>query len=173
MIMKKTLFLLLVCISIVANAQPEGRGDFCPNDTANCPMVRKHNGHPAGNGDQWKQGNRGGDKQRMAFLKDLSEADRATVKEVMGEYHKECKAVMKKCNVQKPAEGAKPTEEQMDAMFKARTASRMEVLKLQEKYYDKLRKTLKPYQAAALLYMNDNGVKRPNAQGKHKGQGKR
>ncbi len=157
---------------MVAGAQTTDNSKSCPSDST-CALAHKHQGHHGPKAGQWKQGKMGQGKHQMAFMKNLSESDRAAVKEVMGQYHKERKAIMEKCKVQKPAKGVEPTEAQMDAMFKARAASRMEVLKLQEKYYDKLRKTLKPYQAATLLDMNNNGARRPHMQGKHKGHGQR
>ncbi len=161
--MKKTLFILFASIAMVAGAQTTGNTSASPRDSASV-KAHKHQGHQGRKAGQWGLGNNAQGRQRMAFLKDLSEADKATVKEVMGQYHKECKAVMEKYKTQRPAKGVKPTEEQMDAMFKARTASRIEVLKLQEKYYDTLRKTLKPWQAATMLDMNREQANRPQRQ---------
>lgn len=160
-IMKKTLLLLFTCIAMTAGAQNMER---CCADSANCAKECQLQGRKSGKGQH---------PGRMHFLKDLSEADRATVKDLMEQYHKEHKAILEKCRAQKPAKGEKPTEKQQDAMVKARYTARMEVLKLQEKYYDKLRKTLKPMQAAALLNKDGHDAKRHAAPGRHNGNGPR
>lgn len=159
--MRKTLFLLFVGIAMVAGAQNMGK---CCADSASCAKECQCRGQKS------CKGNRPG---RMAFMEELGEADRTAVKELMEQYHKERKALMEKCRAQKPAKGEKPTEQQMDAMIKARYSCRMDVLKLQEKYYDKLRKTLKPKQADALLKMDGHGANRPKAHRGHKGNGNR
>ena len=148
--MRKTLFMLFASIAMVAGAQ---NMENCCADTANCKKVCRLHGQKPGKGQR---------PGRMNFMNELSETDRAAVKDLMEQYHKERKSIMEKCRVQKPAKGVKPTEEQQDAMVKARYAGRMEVLKLQEKYYGKLRKTLKPMQAAALLNKDGHGAKHHN-----------
>lgn len=164
--MRKTLLLLFASVAMVAGAQNK---ENCCLDSTNCNKECQY---------QWQKKGRNGRHNRMAFMKELSETDRAAVKELMQQYRKERKEIMEKIRVKKPAKGVKPTEKQMDDMIKTRYTCRMEVLKLQEKYYDKLRKTLKPMQAAALLNRDGQGFKqqnRPNCQNSvraHQGNGR-
>lgn len=148
--MRKTLLFLFASIALVAGAQ---NVENCCMDSAKCMKECRSNGFYEG---KKKRPN------RLAFMNALSETDRAAVKELMEQYRKERKEIMDKCRAKKPAKGVQPTEEQMDAMVKARYTSRIDVLKLQEKYYDKLRKTLNPKQAAALLDKDAHNAKRPN-----------
>ncbi len=159
--MKKILFLLLVSIASLAVAQPQENSNSCPKNKANCPMVKKSQCPQASQDNKYPRLNGAKRGTRTNFLEQLSEADRVTVKGVMDEYNKECKAVREKYQTTKPAQGEKPTDEQMDAKHKTRIATRIEIMKLQEKYYDRLRKTLTPWQAATMLKLNPKQGNRP------------
>ncbi|MCM1371746.1 MAG: hypothetical protein NC113_03975 [Bacteroides sp.] len=152
--MRKTCFLLFVAIAMVTNAQTAESSNLATScDTTACTMACKHQGnqrHKSGKHYKTPKGKR---SRVPAFMRNLNEADSAMVKELMDSYRKDCKAVKEKYGIRENAKEKKPTEQQMDAMVKARTKCSTEILKLQEKYYDKLRKTLAPRQAAALLGM--------------------
>lgn len=170
--MRKTLLLLFVGIAMTANAQTVVSTSLSASrDTTACVMACKHQGnqrHKAGKHHKISKGKRG---HVPAFMSNLDEADRAVVNELMGSYRKDCKAIKEKYGIRKNTNGEKPTEQQMDDMVKARVARRTAVLKLQEKYYDKLRKVLSPQQAAAILGICGRGNGCPTSSHGHKGSG--
>ena len=168
LIMRKTFFLLFAGMVLATTAQTKETTQTDAPKKAVCEMSCQQHGPRAG-----KKDPKANHARRMSFMKDLNESDRATVKSVMEQYHKDCKAAREKYRAQKPAKGEKLSEKQMDARVKSRMECRMEVLKLQEKYYDKLRKTLTPRQASAILGMNGKGTNRPQAMHGHRGTGKR
>ncbi len=173
--MKKTILLMLTAFAMAASAQNTPTDStYCQAPSGICP--HRHRAHPErdGNGPA-RHGRRGKGKHNLMFLRELNEADRATVKEVMGRYHQERKAIAQKYKVDKPAPGTAITEELADARIKARMACRIEKMQLKEKYYGILRKTLKPRQAAALLDLNDGSPRRPRAEHRpwHRGRHRR
>lgn len=169
MTMRKTLFLLFAGLTLAATAQTVETTKADAKDTATCDQLCRQQTRPGRRTAKAVKACRAGQAGSMAFMKNLSEADRTTVKSLMEDYRKECKAARDKVCALKPAKDAKPTEKEMDALVNARMDCRMAVLKLQEKYYDKLRKILTPGQASTLLGMNGKGAKRPNNMHVHKG----
>lgn len=147
---------------------------YTSSDTTACVMACKNQGnqrHEAGRHRKTPKGKR---SHVQALMRNLNEADSIMVKELMDSYRKDCKAIKEKYSVRKNANVEKPTDQQVDAMVKARVACRTEVLKLQEKYYDKLRKALAPHQAAAILGLcgRGTGCLTSSSHG-HKGNGNR
>lgn len=173
MTMRKTLFLLFAGLTLAATAQTVETTKADAKETATCDQLCRQQARPGRHAAKAVKAHRADKARKMAFMKNLSEADRATVKSLMEDYRKECKAARDKVRALKPAKDAKPTEKEMDALVNARMDCRMAVLKLQEKYYGKLRKTLTPHQASTVLGMNGKEMKHHKAMNGHKGNGNR
>lgn len=152
MIMKKTIFMLLMSMALSASAQnaPQQDKQECKKGQQ---CEKKHMGPKC-------------DQKPQCDPFGLSDKDAEKFKATFEKYMAEKKAVFDKHQFPKPENGQRLTDEQMDKKMKERFAVERELLAVKEKYYSEFRKFLTARQAAQ-LFQHKQG------KGMHKGHNNR
>lgn len=137
MIMKKTIFMLLVSMALSASAQnaPQQDKQECKKGQQ---CEKKHMGPKC-------------DQKPQCDPFGLSDKDAEKFKATFEKYMAEKKAVFEKHQFPKPENGQRLTDEQMDKKMKERFAVERELLAVKEKYYSEFRKFLTARQTAQLF----------------------
>lgn len=138
MIMKKTIFMLLVSMALGASAQ-------------NAPQQDKQECKKGQQCEKRHMGTRCDQKGPQCDPFGLSDKDAEKFKATLEKYMAEKKAVFEKHQCEKPAEGQRLTDAQMDKKMKEHFAIQREILAVQEKYYSEFRKFLTARQTAQLF----------------------
>ena len=102
----------------------------------------------------------------------LSDKDAEKFKATFQKYMADKKAVFDKYKCEKPENGQRLTDEQMDKKMKERFAVERELLAVKEKYYSEFRKFLTARQAAQ-LFQHGKGMHKGMRNGMRKGNNNR
>lgn len=136
--MKKTILMLFVGMALSASAQNAPQVD--KQDCKKGPQCeKKHMGPKC-------------DQKPQCDPFGLSDKDAEKFKATLEKYMAEKKAVFEKHQCEKPAEGQRLTDAQMDKKMKEHFAIQREILAVQEKYYSEFRKFLTARQTAQLFH---------------------
>ena len=149
--MKKTILMLFVGMALSASAQ-------------NAPQVDKQDCKKGPQCEKQHMGPKCDQKGPQCDPFGLSDKDAEKFKATFQKYMADKKAVFDKHKCEKPENGQRLTDEQMDKKMKENFAIERELLAVKEKYYSEFRKFLTARQAAQLFQ---------HGKGMHKGHNNR